>query len=265
MTTTDATAELVDVSLHYSVHGDQGPWVTLVHGGMMGSAGWLDQARRLADRTRVLTFDLRGYGRSSKPRDGYTVTQFAADMLALWDALAIAESAVVGFSMGGFVAIETALRAPERVSALMLVGTADGLPAAAREGFLRRARELELTGTEAERAAHVDRVFSAGFRAAHPAFIRDYANAVADNDPRCLAATFRGLAAFDRRDAVSHIACPVLVVCGERDAAIPPEHSRALAERIAGSRLVTIAGAGHTVHAEQPETFAALVREVLTA
>ena len=260
---TATSADLGDVSLHYAIRGQGGPWVTLIHGGMMPSVTWTAQSQRLADAARVLTFDVRGYGASSRPADGYSVEQLSDDMLRLWDAVGIDRSVVVGFSMGGFVAIEAALAAPERVQALMLVGSAGGLPPPAGEVFLRRASELERTGGEAQRRQHVDRVFSEAFRNANPALMESYADAVGKNDPLSMAAVFRGLAQFDRRQDLTAIACPVLIVCGEQDAALPVERSQALHAALPGSRLVIVPGAGHTLHLEQPNVFERLVRDVL--
>ena len=226
---TGGTAQVGDVALHYTVWGSAGPWLTLVHGGMMPAVAWEDQAARLSDVARVLTFDQRGYGASSTPAEGYSIVQRARDLQGLWDALDIDQSVLVGFSMGGFVAIETTLTAPERVTALLLAGTAAGLDEAQRDGFLARADDIEAQGSP------------------------------------FLAASFRGLAEFDRRADVSRISCPTIVVHGDADEALPPSGGRALQAQIAGSRLETFAGAGHHVHHEDPDRVAALLRELVAA
>jgi long-chain acyl-CoA synthetase len=109
--------------------------LVLVHGFSGSSATFQPLLLPLAQRHRVLAFDLRGHGRSSRPPDGYTVSQMADDVAAALDALPSAGPVIaVGDSAGGFVATELALRYPERVSKVILIVT----PVAVREELLPR-------------------------------------------------------------------------------------------------------------------------------
>lgn len=260
---TVGTAQIADVSLHYAVWGSRGPWLTLVHGGMMPGHGWAEQARRLASGARVVVFDQRGYGASTKPADGFSIARRAADLLGLWDALGVEHSVLVGFSMGGFVAVETAVAAPHRVAGLLLAGTAAGLSQVHRDAFRARAGEIDEVGIGAGLDAATARVFGPAFREANPDVLAAYRDVVADGDSRCIAASFRSLADFDRRADVARIGCPTIVVHGEQDEAMPPEYGMDLHNRIPGSRLEVFAGAGHTVHVEDPDRFERLVRELV--
>lgn len=265
METTASASTLVvgGVSLGYAVHGDAGPWITVLHGGMVDSRTWDDHVPGLAAMARVLTLDFRGYGRSGRPSGGYSTGQLADDVVGLWDALGIQHSIVVGFSMGGFIALEAVARAADRISALMLLGTAAGLPDAAKESFAERAQQLENHGIQAL-GDPSERVFSAAFAQDNPELMASYRRSVAENDAGAVAAAFRAIARYDRSDTVHHISCPVVIVCGEQDAAIPIEGSLQLHEAISNSRLVLIPDAGHSVHIEQPEQVAALLRELIT-
>lgn len=265
MKTTASASTLVvgGISLGYAVHGDEGPWITLLHGGMVDSRTWDDHVPGLAAMARVLTLDFRGYGRSGRSADGYSTGQLADDVLGVWDALGIQHSIVVGFSMGGFVALEAVARAPDRISALMLLGTAAGLTNAAKESFAQRAQQLDSDGMQAL-GDPAERVFSAAFAQANPELVASYRRTVAENDPGTVAGAFRAIARYDRNDGVHHISCPAVIVCGEQDAAIPVEGSRRLHEAISNSRLVLMPDAGHSVHIEQPEQVAALLRELIT-
>jgi pimeloyl-ACP methyl ester carboxylesterase len=95
----------------------------LVHAGICDSGMWDAQWGALADGRRLIRFDMRGFGRSPVPSAAYS---HARDLIAVMDAAGISEAAIVGASMGGRVALEAALAAPARVSALVLVGS--GLP-----------------------------------------------------------------------------------------------------------------------------------------
>jgi len=100
-----------------------GPPLVLVHAGICDSGMWDPQWRTLAGRHRLIRHDMRGFGRSPVPPGAYS---HARDLLAVMDAAGVAEAVVVGASMGGRVALEVAVARPERVSALVLVGS--GLP-----------------------------------------------------------------------------------------------------------------------------------------
>src|SRR5205823_6707266 len=113
------------VSLRYDRVGT-GPAVLLVHGWTFNRTVWERQVVALRDRHMAITVDLRGHGEASHPRTGYSVAAMAADLEHLVRALAVPRIALVGWSMGGVVAIELAQRLGERVSALGLVCTTAG-------------------------------------------------------------------------------------------------------------------------------------------
>lgn len=253
------------VRLYYEQHGSLGSWLTLIHGGLVHSGSWQRQVSELASGCRVLTYDVRGYGRSERPPGGYTIPDFAQDLRALWDDLGIEQGFVLGFSMGGFVAQLAALQWPERVAGLILVSTAAGLDERAREAFRERAAVAEHSGLEQERSVHVQRAFSPRFRDSTPDFIAAYANEIVQNDRHAFAQTFRGLAGFESRERLGEIRCATLILAGELDEAIPPPAARELNERIPGSKLVLLPGIGHTIHIEDPATFNRLVSEFVTS
>lgn len=99
-----------------------GPDVVLIHGLGANRAFWFaNLATTLAPRYRVTLYDLRGHGYSDKPASGYRVGDHAADLLALLESLKISRAALIGHSLGGAVALELALAAPQRVSHLALL------------------------------------------------------------------------------------------------------------------------------------------------
>ena len=103
--------------LFHEQHGD-GPAVLLVHAGVADSRMWAGIVPRLAEAHRVIACDLRGFGRSPLEPGPYS---HGSDLLELLDGLGVDRAAVVAASMGGQVALELALRAPERVTALAQV------------------------------------------------------------------------------------------------------------------------------------------------
>jgi pimeloyl-ACP methyl ester carboxylesterase len=107
--------ETPDASLAYTVSGDAAPGVpiVLIHGWGCHRGDWAGAERELADRHRVVALDLPGFGESSARRDRYTMGAFAQDVGAVMDAEGITGAAVAGHSMGGAVALETALLRPD--------------------------------------------------------------------------------------------------------------------------------------------------------
>ena len=112
------------IPLHYVEHGVDGAGpIVLIHGFPLTGAMWDDQLPGLADSYHLIVPDLRGHGATEAPPGPYSMQQMADDVLALLDGLGVERAAVVGLSMGGYVAIQMVTQAPERVSALVLADT----------------------------------------------------------------------------------------------------------------------------------------------
>ena len=112
--------------LYYEIEGDGVP-VVLVHGHALDARMWDDQVPALTDIARVVRYDARGFGRST--RDADTSYSHAADLWLLLDHLGIEQAALVGMSMGGRTAVEATLAAPGRVLALVLLDALlEGVP-----------------------------------------------------------------------------------------------------------------------------------------
>ncbi|MFD0689576.1 3-oxoadipate enol-lactonase [Actinomadura fibrosa] len=216
---------------------------------------WQPQLPALAERWRVVRFELPGHGGAPVPDGPFTVGDLADGVAALLDRLGVAEAAYAGVSLGGAIGAELALRAPERVGSLVLCCTSPrfGEPGPWRErAALVRGKGM---GPVAEAAA--GRWFTPGFGGAAP-----YVAMVAAADPAGYAACCDALARFDAADRLGEIAAPTLVVAGAEDVPTPPRgHADRLADGIPDARLVIVEGAGHLANAERPEA----VTEAITA
>lgn len=108
--------------LHYVDHGGAGPVVVLLHSFLMDASMFAPQVRELGDEFRLIAVDERGHGET--PADGpFDYWDVARDVLDLLDHLGVDQAAVVGTSQGGFIGIRMALTAPERITALAVLGT----------------------------------------------------------------------------------------------------------------------------------------------
>lgn len=214
---------------------------------------WDGQSAALAERHRVIRWDLPGHGGSPSALlpgtdgdgTGATVADLARLVLDLADGLGIDRFAYAGISLGGAVGSRLAVDHPERVTSLALVCTSAhfGDPARWRE----RAAAVRANGIGPIAATARERWFTDGFTGG-AAVVEDHRGA----DPAGYAACCDALAAFDIGAELHRVSAPTLVVAGSEDRATPPAHSRELAGLIPGAALTEIDGAAHLAAVEAP-------------
>ncbi|MFA5944973.1 MAG: alpha/beta hydrolase [Candidatus Thermoplasmatota archaeon] len=253
--------------LSHSVHGPRdGPTLLLVHGFPFDRAMWRFQVAALTGAGyRVVVPDLPGFGRSEDPgrKDAplESVDGMAAELLLLLDRLRIAKITPVGFSMGGYVALAVAAKAPDRLSGLILLDT--------------RA-EPDSTEAKAKRDVTIAQVQEHGTRALAIAMMANQLTEATRGKERLLAEEVREMmlrqpkesvvAALkalrdrpDRRDLLPTLSVPVLVVVGDQDKVTPLDSAKTMLGASRNGELKVIAGAAHLTPMEQPDE----VNEVL--
>lgn len=255
-----------DVELFYAELGAGDP-VVLVMGFGGDHLAWGFQARVLAERYRVVSFDNRGAGQSDAPDAPYSTALMADDTVRLLDALGIEQAHVVGASMGGMIAQEIALRHPERVRSLQLHCTyarPDGHTHAIVQAW--RAARPSLPRETYVRLQFLW-LFSPRTYAERPEFIEMIlGTALANPYPQTDTGFLRqgdAVLAHDTLDRLSGLRVPTLVTVGEDDILVPPRHSRELAARVPGAELHVLPGAGHVHFWEQADAFNALALDFL--
>ena len=251
------------VSLRYDRAGS-GPAVLLIHGWAANRTYWERQVVALRDRHTVVTVDLRGHGESSHPRGGYTIGAMAGDLEHLVRALGVPRIALVGWSMGGLVALELAQRLGERVSALGLVCTTAGGVTDAKNPLAESAR-----ATEMKKAIDADfRTFARDFapslfKDSHSALLSWVIGQMQKTPPHVAEACFDAFLAADLRGGLKKLAVPTAVLHGKHDAVLPLAHGEDLAKKIPGAKLTVFAESGHAPHLEEPEVFNAALGKLL--
>jgi 3-oxoadipate enol-lactonase len=254
--------------LRYVEHGvgGAGP-VVLLHGFPLTGAMWDDLVPALADCYHVIVPDLRGHGASEAPEGPYETADHAADVVALLDTLGIEKAAVVGLSMGGYIAIQLMDRAPERLVAVVLadtMGRGDGEER--RQARAAQAEGIRTQGLDAFADLVLPRMFAPSVFAERPALVERFRRTIAGQRPHAVIAALQGLASRPEMldvDALTNVDLPTLVLVGSEDAATTPDDSRELASAIRGSELVILQGAGHMSCWEDPVAFNAAVRRFL--
>jgi len=225
----------------------------LLHGLGGSHDDWRLQLRDFAARHRVIVPDLRGFGASDR-REPFTIQQHARDMIALLAALAIGRAHVVGLSMGGAVAIELALRAPDAVATLVLANTAPGF--ALTNWQRRRMAWLRMIVALLLGVGGVARLFGQGtFPARRQGRLRRRFIQRASRTSRWVyLATLRTLTRWNAETRLAAIRAPTLVIGAELDYTTSAEKRRWVA-RIPNARFVEIPGSRHHTELDSPQRF----------
>jgi len=227
--------------VRYSDRGGDGPVVVLLHSFLMDGDMFAPQVSALGGNLRLVTVDARGHG--GTPADGpFDYWDVARDVLGVLDALGAPRAAVVGTSQGGFVALRMALLAPERVSALALLGTsAAAEDAQVAAGYRRLAEAWVTRGPVDELLDAIEVTCLGGFDASG---WKERWRAVSGERFTLLLETLvtrDGLLA-----QLERVRCPVLVLHGSADACYPVARGAEIVESVpAGEALVVVDGGAH--------------------
>lgn len=280
-TVTIRTRDVGELDLHLMEAGD-GPPVLMLHGWPQHAWMWRKVIPLLADHHRLICPDLRGFGWSDAPGTGYDGETFAADALALMDALNIDRAHVIAHDWGGFAAFVMALQRPERVDRMLVLNTAAPwvdpspalLPALARTWYvvaLAVAGE-KLARSQPERMAESFRRDLVNPDGITPDDALAYAKRLAE--PQCAHATkllYRSYlrTAFEGmlRPRYNHLRLtrPTRFLFGTNDAAISPALLRGMESHADDLELELVDGSGHFIAEERPELVAERARTLFGA
>jgi pimeloyl-ACP methyl ester carboxylesterase len=245
---------LAGVELHCEITGAGEP-LLLIHG--LGSCGedWQPQIDRFRGRYRVITCDLRGHGKSSKPRSPYSIGLFAGDVASLLRELRSGPTHVVGISLGGMVGFQLAVDVPELVRSLTIVNSGPAVPAATfkqRLPLYVRLLYARVLGLRGMAKMIAKRLFP---RPEQEDLRRAFIARLAANDMDCYLASLRAIfAGWSVADRLHEIRCPVLVLAADQDYT-PVALKQAYVDRLPQAQLVVIADSHHALPMEKPREF----------
>jgi pimeloyl-ACP methyl ester carboxylesterase len=254
-----------------TVEVGQGKPLLLVHGFPLSHAMWRGQIDGLASRARIVAPDLRGFGASSfvpgaSPEDGVTMAQYADDLAALLDALAIDEPVVFcGLSMGGYVAWQFWKRHARRLAGLVLCDTraAADTPEAAK-GRRTMAERVLKEGPIVAAEAMLPKLFSRVSVEKQPQIVESTRQTILSARSEAIAAAQRGMAVRpDMTGELASIRVPALLIGGAEDAISPPAEMRSIAAAMPDARFVEIPQAGHMAPLESPASVNSQIAEFL--
>lgn len=241
----EGRVEVGGASIYYAIFGS-GPPVILLHGGFGSGEDWGSEIPALTGRVRVIAVDSRGQGRSTRGSAPLSYATMAGDVIAVMDHLGIGQAAIIGWSDGAIVGLHLAIHQPDRVERLFaFAANFDGsasVPGGSRSAtfktYFARARRRHQAISPAPRDA--DKV-------------QDALRKMWAKEPRYKAAELAKIRAL------------TWVVDGERDEIISAAHTKALAAKIKGSKLLILPGLSHFALWQDPETFSQAMLDFLSA
>lgn len=243
--------KLGDVALYYEIAGAGDP-VLFIHGLGSSTRDWSSQCAVFSTTHRTVAFDVRGHGRSDKPRGPYGVPLFAADTAALIRSLDIAPAHVVGLSMGGMIAFQLAIDAPELVRSLVIVNSGPELILRGwrqRLGWFQRQSVVRLLGMR-----RMGEMLGKRLLPAQRALRREFVERWAGNDRHAYYAAMQGLVGWTVTEHLGRIRCPVLVIAADQDYT-PVVFKQAYVDRLPHATLKVIPNSRHLTPIDQPAAF----------
>jgi pimeloyl-ACP methyl ester carboxylesterase len=247
------TAHVNGIDLYYEELGS-GPPLLLLHGLGSSSRDWELQVPAFAATYRVIACDVRGHGRSAKPPSPYSVSGFAADVAALLGHLETGPAMVVGISMGGMIAFQLAVDAPEMVAKLVIVNSGPELILRTwgeRIQGLQRLAVVQLLGMAGTARFLAPRLFP---MPEQEELRRTFTERWLENDKRAYMASLRALLGWSVADRLGEIRCPVLVIAADQDYT-PVSAKEAYVAKLPRAELVVIPDSRHATPVDQPEAF----------
>lgn len=254
--------ELNGVRHYYRSTGD-GPPVVFVHGLGGSLHAWHGVIATLALNHHCVALDLRGHGRSDTGSGSYSIDQWANDVIALLSMLELPAVTLVGHSMGTLIAQRVALRKPEMVDNLVLVGGISWFEPPLKDAYQERAKKVEADGMDALADDWVTGALAPGTHAKLPQLTGLLRDLFLRNDPSSYAKSCRALADMPhiKRDDIGQ---PTLLLVGDHDTSTPMAMTEELHAEIPVSSVRVIPAAAHWATLEQPDAIAAAILEFLT-
>lgn len=242
-----------DLNVYYEKQG-QGEPMLLIHGLGSSTEDWAPQVAALLSSFTVITYDVRGHGRTTKPAGKYTVPQFANDAATLIERLGLGPVHVMGLSMGGMIAFQLAADHPTLVRSLVIVNSGPEMILRSwreKVAILQRRLIVRMMGMRKMGEVLAARLLPAP---EHAALRVTFAERWARNDKGAYLRALSAIVGWSVMSRLPSITCPVLVVAADQDYT-PVAWKRAYTSTMPHASLVVIPDSRHMMPVERPELF----------
>lgn len=253
-----------DIKMNYEISGD-GPCLVLIHGFSDNLNMWFNQAPQFSERYKALRYDVRGFGQTDWSPVPYTIELVADDLHALLKKLDIEKACVLGYSMGGGIALTFALKYPEMATGIVFANSGIGeKPSDEMVEQRKMAHEIFKQGN-IEVIADLMAVasFSPDFQTRNPEAYERYKEIKMQNDPADYYDIMQAIiGAIDNPPDLARLACPALIIAGSQDGFMDVSVGERMKEEISDAELVVMP-TGHAAAIEMPDEFNKAVLDFL--
>ncbi|MEQ8194349.1 MAG: alpha/beta fold hydrolase [Rhodospirillales bacterium] len=242
------------IKFNVEIEGPEGaPWVTFSNSHATNLTIWDGQAKILSDRFRVLRYDTRGHGGTEATEPPYHVDDLVADVIALWDAIGVDRSHMVGLSLGGSTGIGLAIHHGERV--ISLLGVDCRAWASAPNTWEPRIALAREKGLEGVVPSTIQRWFTAPYIEKNPPELEKVRNMIRTTSLDGYIGCANALQSIDYRPLLGTIACRAKFIAGESDPAATPESISVIKDNVPGATFAKISYAAHIPNVQNPDEF----------
>lgn len=239
------------------------PWLTCLHGAATNVHLWDTQIEPLGSMFHILRIDVRGHGKSTADVVANTFDDLAGDVIAVWDALGIKKSTVMGLSLGGMTGFGLAIAHPDRVERLIAADCRSDAPDFFANSWVARLQVLKDKGMEGIAEATIPMWMTEATQSGRPDTIAGARALIMTTSDDGYVSVATPLMTLDYKKDLGKIICPTLLIVGSLDGPHPEEMSK-MAELIPGAKFAEVEGAGHLSNFEQPERFNAAILDYLS-
>jgi len=258
------SAEVNGITISYKDSGTNNTPLIFIHGFHFSKSAWRPQLKALKDSYRVITYDIRGYGRSTAGSEPASMDLFAADLIAFMDALGIEKAIVCGLSMGGYILTKAVALCPERFEAIILNNTRciANLEETRPHGpNVRRSGTLALKGFA---ESFIKTIFNKKTLKNKKIMVEEVKNLILATPVRALTTTLQSMA--QRRESstlLKSVSIPALIICGKNAGLIPLSPPGRMANVIHRSIMRAIKEAGQLQSPGPPDELTAHIHNFL--
>jgi 3-oxoadipate enol-lactonase len=260
---TDISIKIDGIIINYNDLGEGKLPILFIHGFPFDKSSWQLQLDHLQGSHRVISYDIRGFGKSTVNDEKISISLLADDLIRFMDALQIPKAIVCGLSMGGYILLNALNRYPKRFAAIILSDTQ--CVADTHEGRENRRKNIQLIesgGLTEYTEASIKNLFCLESFTTKKAEIAHIKNVMLSTSPKTLTDTLSALAHREEMCYMLHeISIPALILAGKEDRSIPVQQAEFLHQLIPRSILHLIDKAGHLPTIEQPIEFNRLVND----
>ncbi len=245
------------ITICYDDQGEGEIPVIFIHGFPFDKSSWQPQVDGLKENHRVISYDIRGFGKSEAGPEEMSMGLFADDLISLMDALQIKKAVVCGLSMGGYILLNAVIRYPQRFSAVILSDTqciADS-PEVKLKRF-KTGQMIERGGKEDFATSFLKTVFCKESLSTKTDLLQKIKETILSTPEKSIIEALNALShRHEMCGWLRKITVPTLILVGKEDAITPPVQSEFLLNKIPNAMLYYIDNAGHLSNLEQSEKF----------